>query len=304
MTCYIRDLCKWHDGSFGPHFRADHPMDMVIITSSAEVGVLAEPLARSIIAATAGPAFVGEQSFVSVGCAGVYAAILEFLRSDAQTARILALEAPRDHVQQRLDAAGLGPDGAGFIAQEVACLMEVSRRPEGLAIPINHCEILARPASMGGTATLAGMVSRRLAELQLSFPGLAIVDFQNVSDWARGLATLVRGACPTGGRRWLGSIETDNRHYMSARPLLDLMRLAGSGPLLVGCLGAGGRLGLMVAGGDGTRRPWPEVERRCHATTILSAAESAAPLYMDRAFFGRSNFYFHWSLTHDFYASA
>lgn len=314
MTCHIRDLHVWSGADFGPEFRRETPVERLIVTSSAEIDVMGEPQARAMLAAASPPGFAGPQSLVSVGCAGVYAAVLEFLASGAASARILALEAPRAYVQRRLDAAGLGPDGAGFVAQEAACVMDLTREPEGLALPISHCEILARPAHMGGTAALAGEAARRIAQLSAEIPGLSVVEFENVSDWARGLGALVRRALaghPTADpSRWAPSFERDERHFMTVRPLLDLNRLRGAEPLLVGCLGAGGRLGLMVVGearGEAAiRRPWPLSERRAMEPPRLNPAEAALapPAYMDRRFFGRSNFYFHWTLEQDAHAPA
>lgn len=300
MTCYISGLHRWDGTGFGPDFRAEAPCDMLVVTSSAELGVMAEPMARLIVSRCAGEGFRGQRSFVSVGCAGVYAGVLEFLHGDAQSARILALEAPRAYVQSRLDRAGLGGPGTGFVAQEVACVIELSRKPEGLARPISHCEILARPAHIGGTAMLAATVARRIAALRADMPDLSVVDFQNVSDWARGLAHLVRRTERDAGAGWLASVEVDQRHYMTARPILDLMRWTDRGPLLVGCLGAGGRLGLLVADHPERRGGWPAPER----LTRGAANEDAPPLYMDRAFFGRNNFYFQWNLEPNSHATA
>ncbi len=309
MTCRIRDLHLWTGEDFGPGFRREAPADMLIVTSSAEAAVMGEPQARAMVAAILPPGFAGPRAFVSVGCAGVYAAILEFLGSGAASARILALEAPRAYVQLRLDAAGLGPQGAGFVAQEAACVLDVTRGPEGEGPPVSRCEILARPSHMGGTAVLAGEVARRIAEMSAEIPGLSVVDFENVSAWARGLSALVRmgltGHPAADPARWLPSAEQDERHFMTVRPLLDLMRLKDrlndSGPLLLSCLGAGGRLGMMVVG-EAPPRPWPTVERR--SMEALPPGEPGLPAYMDRRFFGRDNFYFHWNLEQDAHADA
>lgn len=250
MRFFVTQLADWQGDGFadldgkplGEQPPTEQP-EALIVTSSAEIGVLRSPRAQAILA-RAGAARIALHSFVSVGCAGVFAALFEARRLGVKSARILALEAPRAHVQARLDAAGL----QYFEAQETACVMDLSCQPVGLALPIGHCEILARPDTMGGTAALAARIAQRLRQHQSAIPGLSVVDFENTSDWARGLAHLVRLHLPAPATGWLGSVETDRRHYMSARPILDLMRHHPDGPLLLGCLGAGGRLGICTVG--------------------------------------------------------
>lgn len=150
MRFFVTQLADWQGDGFadldgkplGEQPPTEQP-EALIVTSSAEIGVLRSPRAQAILA-RAGAARIALHSFVSVGCAGVFAALFEARRLGVKSARILALEAPRAHVQARLDAAGL----QYFEAQETACVMDLSCQPVGLALPIGHCEILARPDTM------------------------------------------------------------------------------------------------------------------------------------------------------------
>lgn len=272
-----------------------------IVTSSAEIDVCREPEACAIIEAVR-PAGARSAEVVSVGCAGVFAAILAFARSGRPRARVLALEAPAPFVQATLDWAGMGAGRDGFVAQEVAWTLDLSRRPEGLALRVAHCEILARPDGLGGTGRLAATLARRLAALDAALPGAALVTFENCSPWAQRLMQLARGQSGRGlsdPALWLPTIESDARHYMTARPLMDIAANLADAPLAVATLGAGGRLGLLAVA-PGAAGPCgcaaPSLEDFGDAPLRAPRATPGPVRYMDRRWFGRPDFFFRWRL--------
>ena len=100
---------------------------------------------------------------------------------------------------------------------------------------------------------------------------------------------------------------------MTARPLMDLEAHANvvvdCVPLLLCCLGAGGRLGLLlVARAIRSQRPFAMpvgVPHDCHTPTLeqLSSWSTSLPtvLYSQREYYGRDQFYFRWKLMHDYF---
>jgi hypothetical protein len=319
--CYITAIRLFEGGEIPPGLDAVQGIELFIVTSSAEIDIMHEPRAREVLRASTPRGYTGEIVFVSIGCAGLFASVLEFVQRPVRRCRILALEMPASFVQHTLDVASLGEDGDGFIAQDVACVMDLSKEFEGAIAKIGHCEILARRAGFGGTAKLSQELARCLENLCLGLPGANIVTFENVSLWSQRLLQLVtmmlraRDVLPP--ERWLPSIESDERHFMSVRPLLDILPHINETRrqrLIVACLGAGGRVGLMALEwlrvDDGeteqgrlTYEPtFGKADRHEMGEVALLGEHDAVPvrptqvLYADREFYGRNNFYFLWTL--------
>ena len=316
VDCFVIAITPVEDGAVPASVADAEGIDLYIVTSSAEIDIVHEPQARELIQACLPKGYSDEIHFVSIGCAGLFASIMEFAGHPARRCRVLALETPASYVQHTLDVSKLGPGGDGFVAQDVACVMDLSKLPGEALARIGHCEILARRRTLGGTAELSRQLVRRLQELCGRMPGAEIVTFENTSIWAQRLLQLVRMMLVPGGAlsgaRWLASIECDQRHFMSARPLLDMLaHLHGERrqPLVVTCLGAGGRVGVLALEPVGTPAAAAPVFGQCdrlhlgvHALVdFVDAHLPARPQsmrYTDQQFYGRDNFYFHWTLRH------
>lgn len=216
--CYITALAP-----YGSHERQSHEIEQYIVTSSAEIGIVDTPRAQQVIRDCAPNGNVDNIPLISIGCAGVFAAVMRFVSGPAKTARILALETPGDYVQSTLDSAQLGAGGDGFVAQDVAYVLDLQKFPEGALGRVEHCEIMSRPSCFSGTTKLARNFLARLDELDVICPDARIVTFENVSSYARRLMQAVQAGIPFPQQReFIETIETDERHFMTVRPLLDL----------------------------------------------------------------------------------
>lgn len=298
------------------------PADMILATSSGEVEILSASAPRSWLAALARSSPRAAVRFVSIGCSGLAACVLEFMQSDCQSAHVLVTEAPVDWVQSTLDAAGLGAGGDGFQAQEVTFVLTLSRGKSASApssVRLLHGDLLSRDTGLDGTARLAARFAGLVRELHEEYPRLRMVRFDNGSRWSHHLASLVDAFLHRHGlpatRDWLPSVECDLRHYMCARPLLDWQVHAATletSPLLLACLGAGGRLGLLVIGPHDLHKsrlagPVPQpLDLEAPDWSRRLRAHSERPrhvFYTRREYFGRQHFYFRWKLTHEHFSN-
>ncbi|MGP8431858.1 hypothetical protein ACT2FY_00770 [Paraburkholderia fungorum] len=308
---YITNFYPLADRRAAPT-REDGAFDLFIVSSSAETGILSEPAAIDAIDAAWPLPHAGAARFVSIGCAGLFAGILEFERSGAQRARLLLLESPAGFVQATLDLAGLGAGGDGFVAQDVACIVELSRDPQPGALRVAECRLLAREPTLAGTAKLASRIRANLLELLRRYPGSALVSFDNGSEWARRLAQMLAALCGEEGLprvgAWLPTVEVELRHFMTVRPVLDLIahrQRAQTAPLVLTCLGAGGRFGLLALVPDSAvAAPRENGVPPLELGTVTPVRGDAAPLgqalssmlYTREEYYGRDDFYFKWTL--------
>jgi len=308
--CYVTAI-----SAYGSQNEQSHEIEEYIITSSAEVGIVNTPRAQQVIRDCAPKGYVDKIPLVSIGCAGLFAAVMRFVAGSARTARILALETPSDYVQSTLDSAQLGVGGDGFVAQDVAYILDLQKFPEGALARVEHCEIMSRPSCFSGTTKLARKFLARLDELDAVCPDARIVTFENVSGYARRLMQAVHAGAPISEQRqFLETVEQDERHFMTVRPLLDLQKQMAEDtlrPLIVTCLGAGGRIGIFaVTPIDETKavtpislhHAMPNIDAHFIETMGQTAPFPDQPIdlwYMNRAYFGRENFCFEWSINGD-----
>lgn len=292
---------------------ADQSLELLIVSSSGEIEIMATAEARAVVRAAL-PHPAAPVVFVSVGCSGLYASVLEFIQSGAQKARVLLLESPAEFVQSTLDHAGMGADGDGFVAQDVSFCFTLSYQATPLAWHVQYCAIFARPASISGTARLASKVLSQMANLLQEQPDARLVTFENCSEWSRRLAQMMNALCPQYAlppvAEWLPTVENKQHHYMTVRPLLDLAALeplARQQPIILSCLGAGGRFGVILLSTcehlRSTHFALPEAQPFTlevpELVPDLKSAQEAEPrivLYAQREYFGRDNFYFKWRL--------
>lgn len=288
---------------------------LLLVSSSAEVGLLVEPQCRSWLSSLARSSPGTPLHMLSIGCAGVAACVLEFMHSSACSAHVMVVETPTDWVQTTLDVAGVGAGGDEFKAQDAAFVFTLSRgaRPESAdALKLLYSGLLAREPNVGGTAQLAARLANLVATFARIYPDMAAVGFQNGSQWSRHLSKLVNLMLEKKGlpgmQHWLPSQEIDLRHFMSARPLLDLQahsHHAGRAPLLLPCLGAGGRVGMLLLGpwdrdGAAIDIPVPQPLDLPEPSSSWWADKPVPPtqvLYAQREYFGRPQFYFRWRMS-------
>ena len=310
--CFITGMAPW-DGALPCSERIED----YVVTSSAEIGIVGTARAQQIIRTCAPQRRAGNGRaipLISIGCAGLYAAILRFIESPAQSVRILALESPCEFVQATLDQARLGQGGDGFIAQDVAHVLDLSKSPDRAIARIAHCEIMSRPDCFAGTAKLARHFVDRIEGFHALWSELRVVTFENVSPYARRLMQAVQNEMGGGQRRrFLDTIERDERHFMTVRPMLDMKRHMGgtcASPLVISCLGAGGRIGVIAITAptdtSASFAPRPDAclpqslflgDFACIEPPFPPALRQPATLhYMDRSYFGRANFFFEWSI--------
>ncbi len=308
--CYITAITP-----YGSQNEQSHEIEEYIVTSSAEIGIVDTPRAQQVISDCAPKGYTAEIPLVSIGCAGLFAAVMKFAAGPARTARILALETPSDFVQSTLDCAQLGAGGDGFVAQDVAYVLDLQKFPEGALARIEHCEIMSRPSCFAGTSKLARNFLARLEELDSICPDARIVTFENVSGYARRLMQAVKAdvSFPE-QRQFLETVEQDERHFMTVRPLLDLQKQMAEDslrPLIVTCLGAGGRIGMFAVtpmdvsmAERSVMQMWPMPQIDAHFIEVRGQPTPPPdqPMelwYMNRAYFGRENFCFEWSINGD-----
>jgi hypothetical protein len=317
---YLTDFYPLTDVQNAKSTRDGQAFDLFLVSSSAEIGILSEPAAIDAIDAARPVPGACATHFVSIGCAGLFAGILEFERSGAMRARLLLLERPAAFVQATLDASGLGAGGDGFIAQDAACIVELGRDLQAGALRVAACELLARESTLAGTAKFAARVGGHLCRLLRRYPGCRLVSFDNGSEWARRLAQMLMALSGGDGlplvSGWLPTVEVEMRHFMTVRPVLDLIahrQHARTAPLVMTCLGAGGRFGILALTPDAkSAEPCERQEREQRRARVeppldlgtLSLTRSGQPmalprsqmLYTRKEYYGRDNFYFKWTI--------
>ena len=205
-----------------------------------------------------------------------------------------------------LDRAGVGVGGDGFVAEEISCLVDLGRQPKPGAFTVDYCTILSGAASLGSTSRLVSQLASLYGKLLGARPDARCVTFENASRWSGYVAqlffsTLAHNDVPTFS--WLESVEQGARHYMTARPALDLIAneaFAHERPLLLSALGAGGRIGVLMLVPQhyesvqdlpiGLSHDFGQAEivTHGHMEDIVH--------YVQKKYYGRTNFYFKWGI--------
>jgi hypothetical protein len=286
--------------------------ELVLYTGSGEIGVLTQPSLSAWMNASRLRYPKARHAFVTIGCTGWYAGILEFARSQARRAHIVTLETPRSYTQSRLDAAGIGTGGDGLIAKEsVALTVLVRKRLDELQpsdTVVIACTILAKPVGLSGTEALLLKLRAWLIAKSPNDKTLDWVSFAIASRWSdqlmRGFERWVFPYVPIA--ETLPSLETDSHHWLSAKPVLEYAhyrgRLAGRN-LAVNCLGAGGRLGVAILGLAASVAS-NRLESNIHIYPMgkvtwrsdLRLIEPEKPLYCSEDYRFRDNAYLIWEL--------
>lgn len=279
----------------------DHPgcatlaePNLVIYASSAEAGWVALPAVVAEIAAIKHRHPDARHAFVSMGCLGLHAAILEAQRSQAESVLIFLVEAPGYYLQDMLNIAGLGVGAEGLSAVEGAATLHLVRS-ETVAndgYGLSMATILAKTPGPGGTLRLLEKLEAVLEPLTAEPSGVDVVSFRMYSRWCdqllQGFSHLIQAKW-TNGTRLLDSYEADCHHNLTVKPLRELAMYGASAtqrPLVILTLGAGGRMGVLVL----MRGQMPHTRRRANPPSALMAARSGDYLKYSEPLYNCSDF--------------
>ncbi|MDR2031422.1 MAG: hypothetical protein LBP86_04000 [Azoarcus sp.] len=272
----------------------------IFYASSAELGVMSEPdnLRGTAMLRHIYPS--ARHVFVSMGCLGLHAAILEILRAGVEDALLFLIESPLPYIQARFDASGIGLGGEGMLAAGGAAFLYFARGADADSLEVASTAILAKPGVPLGTAQLLGKLKEYIGQLVARQGAIDTVSFWNRSRWcdylSRGFDSMVRPLFPPESAL-LDSLETtEDIHYMTLKPLLEIQRYwpgRKAHPLLLMTLGAGGRIGALevCAPGTAARVAWREkADPRCLDAALYEDVHST-PQYNLKAHC-RDNLYF------------
>lgn len=195
-----------------------------------------------------------EISILSLGCVGFYTSLLDFYFSKETSAIVCVIETPISELQYTLNCLGIGIESGqdGLVSQEGIGLCRLSKKIElsnQKCFWVRAVKIMGLPNTVGSTIVLLKKFKKYLTEI--SYKNISeIVSFQIQSTWSealiRGLNTLKENLIDVNS--WLPSIEQSHYHTHGLKPLLELQRYqerANDRYLIVPCLGAAGRIGVM-----------------------------------------------------------
>lgn len=194
--------------------------------------------------------FQCEIDFVSAACTSFHASIFHFNQSNSNNCLVILLELDQKLQQGCLDALGVGntEEDAGLTVNNCVgyCLLE-KRAAHAQEIIIEQCQIFSQPTGLSGIQKLINQLVTHIEEVNSQ---VAFVSFDISSLWADKLkaALTPRLKRLKASMRCLSSIETDERHYLSLKPLLELQNhrhQLNNTPLLILTLGGGGRVGSL-----------------------------------------------------------
>jgi hypothetical protein len=182
------------------------------------------------------------------GCASVAAAIAHASSGAARGAIILCDESSSPLSQRCLDIAGIGRGAVddGLVALGGFGVLALSRcAPRPGDVRIRAARIFAKSWGMGGTQGLLGVLEDQYRRWDEA--GVRPVSFEIAARWS---AALFSHLAPGRSHAWLPSAESDTRHLMALKPLVELQtyldEVAKTSIGLV-TLGLGGRVGIIEA---------------------------------------------------------
>lgn len=188
--------------------------------------------------------------FISAACTSLHASIFHFNNSNLNNCLVILLELDHQLQQGCLNALGVG-DAEGQDGLTVNdcigfCFLEkrVAREQD---IVIEQCQIFSQPSGIPGMPKLLNQLITHIENVQSD--GL-FVSFDISSVWGVKLKAALKNRLNKLERPtyWLSSIETDHRHYLSLKPILELnnyRRQLSKKPITFLTLGGGGRVGSL-----------------------------------------------------------
>jgi hypothetical protein len=163
---------------------------------------------------------------------------------------VILLELDQDIQQACLNALGVGNEAGqdGLTVKNCIgyCLLQ-KKIPQDTDITISKCDVFSQPKGMSGIQKLLNQLTHYINQ---SSNDCLFVSFDICSKWGKTLIKALKSRLKDNQdiSHWLTSIEDDNQHYLSLKPLLELQlyqhKLANQ-DLQILTLGGGGRIGCL-----------------------------------------------------------
>jgi len=332
-----------HQAFFDQHLSAlklsEAPFDAVIMASSSDLTFLACEYSQARLAQVMQAFPHAKTDIITQGCLGLYASVLHFISdSSVESALVVMLETPFESLQGGLNASHLGRafgqqgmlanPGVGICRLQKKALSELS--DEDLLIDVS--EIIAKAHGLNANASFLKRIIDRVHSLHQQSPA-QMVSFGIRADLSDLFMKFLQPELNKLGLgdRWLPSIEQDEKHVFSLKPLLEIQHYQAclaQNPLITFGLGAGGRLGVLrvsklahlqeIEPAKRASSLWPCANPVCIEQPLLelyqqtvAAIESIAPekayyqrgkeimLTLNKAYLGIDNMYFRMPLSID-----
>ncbi|PAJ74541.1 hypothetical protein CJF42_09980 [Pseudoalteromonas sp. NBT06-2] len=194
--------------------------------------------------------FQCKTDFISAACTSLHASIFHFNSSLSNNCLVILLELDQKLQQGCLNALGVGNSenqdgltvndciGFCFLEKRAALIQE---------IVIEQCQIFSQPTGIPGMPKLLNQLVTHIENVQSD--GF-FVSFDISSVWGGKLKAALKNRLKKSEKTtcWLSSIETDHRHYLSLKPILELNNYRhqlNKKPLTLFTLGGGGRVGSL-----------------------------------------------------------
>lgn len=260
----------------------------VTLVSAGEVGVLLDPLVIEF------HQWLNKQcqvTFISAACTSLHAGILDFYHSDLAATLVISLELDKSFQQGCLNSLGIGNDseqdgldvvpGVGFIALYRS---QAGKQPAPNELVVEQCQLFSQQGGITGTQQLIHQLYQALKDLP---EDVLPVSFDICSNWGKSLLLGLNSRLATHRRPvdWLSSIETCQRHYLSLKPLFELLlykEKLKQNSLLLFTLGGGGRVGMLQLATYVNNKANKKADSKAAANV---AANAAAPGKLPEASF-------------------
>lgn len=302
-----RELASWKNEMDLPSFW--------YLTSAAEVNVLLDDSLQSWLSQRTQTDL--QLDFIASACTSWHAAILNFASSEQQDVLVLQLELNQHRQQDCLDSLGIGiqpeQDGLSVVTGVAVSWLSKVATPHDEA-KILECDLLSQPSGLDGLLQLIRLVRRRL----ITAPDTPVVSFDIHSRWGK---QLLKGFSQQ-VRHWLTSIESDQQHFLSIKPLREMHTYLLSQQhreIWILTLGGGGRIGCLRLTSE-SNHPQGFIPRAVHrqrltldaslrqfqaalavkehSTDAFYAMVRSAMSYPQKRFRGHHNQVFHWHPSH------
>ena len=300
-----------------------HQNQNIYIVSAAEVKVLLDRRISDFIARLQRDYKI-KVKIVSAACTSVHAALLDFNQSDFKSAFIFVLELNREIQQGCLNSLGIGNEKEqdGLQVTPGVGLVHVSKETNSSGLYISGCEILSQEIGISGTTKLLSNIIGRLNNISKK---AKCVSFDIRSDWCKSLMCgLEVSKCKHPVESWLPSVEENEAHFLSLKPILEIEKyrsLIKLDPIFIMTLGGGGRVGCLLIYDNDNRKiekldcREPDLlasktnfdlrsdyEKYRHALAAKSKSDyylgvSQALKYPQKQYRGMTNHYFEWNMS-------
>ena len=249
-----------HQAFFDDHLDAlkhnEAPFDAIIMASSSDLTFLACEYSQSLLKQVLQAYPHAKSDIITQGCLGLYASVLHFITDPSvESALVVMLETPFESLQGGLNASHLGRafgekamlanPGPGICRLQKQAVADLTA--DDLIIDVS--EIIAKAHGLNANASFLKRIIERVHGLHQQIPS-KMVSFAIRADLSDLFMKFLQPELARIGLgdRWLPSIEQDEKHVFSLKPLLEIEHYAeqlNTAPLITFGLGAGGRLGVL-----------------------------------------------------------